>query len=360
MTIGSTILGLGAGVAVYSLAARREAPATALAQSLIVWAVAISIAVAVAAAGASAIGLLPAWIGSNTPLAIAVLAAGSGGQFLAMGYVQLATGLGRATSAAIGFGLPAVLVMVATVAAAIAAQPVTTYMLAQAAGWIGAAAVLAAILAVPVVPSTAAVRAIAARGRAAAVGDVANILSYRLDVLLLGLIAGSASVGVYSLAVQILEPIWIVATAASNGLLIRLRHLPRHAWIAATYESMPAVVGVTALAGGLAVVLVPVAIAVTGSSFAGAQVAAVALLPGIVALAVSKILAAYQVASGRLGLSSAVATTAVVCTTIGDLVLMPSLGALGAAIASSVGYGVSMVLWLATTPRHGRVGAVVE
>jgi O-antigen/teichoic acid export membrane protein len=359
MTISSTVLGFGAGVATYSLVARDEAEAIAVGRGLVLWSIGLLLAVAASAAAASTAGLLAVWLGSTSGVVIGLLAVGAAGQFLAMGLIQLATGDGRATTTALGFGLPSVLVMVATLFANVSGPSIEAFMAAQATGWIVAALVLALILAVPLVPSASAIRAIAARGRAAAIGDLANVLSYRLDILLLGLISGPAAVGVYSLAVQVLEPVWILATSASNGLLIRLRRLPAAEWAAATHRTIGPVTIVTAACAIATVALVPVAIAIVGAGFSGAQVAAAVLLPGIVMLAVSKILAAFQIASGRLGLSSGIATASVVCTTVADIALMPGLGATGAALASSIGYGVSMALWVSAFPRirSARAGA---
>jgi O-antigen/teichoic acid export membrane protein len=351
ISTASAVLGLGAGVAAYSLAARDGIDPIELGQTLVLWAVGVlggSAALAVLAAGS---GLLEAWLGSGDEGLVLLLGVGAGGQFLTVGLIQLSTGTGRATTTAVGFGLPAILVALATIVVTAAGPRADRYMFAQAAGWIASAIVLAVMLAIPLVPRSVALRAIVTRGRSAAIGDVANILSYRLDVLLLGLLSGSAAVGIYSLAVQILEPVWIVATSASNGLLIRFRDLPADAWAGATYRTARSIVLLTCLIAGAAVLLVPVAIAITGAGFRGAQTAAAALLPGIVMLAGSKILAAFHIASGRLGLSSGIATTSLACTTIADLSLMPFLGATGAAVASSIGYGLSMALWLIVSPR---------
>lgn len=351
MMFAATILGLGTGVAGYSMAASSEAEAPELGGWIGAWCVAVIAFVAIVALALQHLGVLEHLLGSTSGMVVPLLAIGAGLQYLATALAQLATGLGRSGAAALGFGLPSLGAMVATVAVAIVGPDATWFMGAQVAGLLAAVVALAVVLRVSLRPSRRGLGALLRRGRPAAIGDISNALSYRLDVLLLGLISGSAGVGVYSLATQMLEPIWIFATSISNGLLIRLRDAPRKTWSRATARTLPAVILLSA-AGGIAVVaLMPIVINVTGRAFGASQIVGIALLPGVVCLAVSKVLAAYNIASGRLGLSSVVGVGSLSVTTALDLVLMPSLGATGAALASTIGYGASMSLWIMASHR---------
>ena len=350
----STILGFGMGIGAYSLTASDGVDAAALAPPFVLWACFVAAATTVIALAAAAIGLLEAWVGPGGAILGVMAGLAAGAQFLALGFTQFATGLGRSGITALGYGLPSICIMTATLVAAVVLPSGPGFIGAQVGGWFVAATVMIVALGLPIRPSTRGLRQLVRRARTAGVGEVANALSYRLDVLLLGPISGAASVGIYSLAVQVLEPIWIVSAAASTGLLIRLRAIPRPEWWKTTTATLPVVVGLTALGAIAAIVLLPIMIAFVGRGFDQSQQVAIVLAPGIVMLAVSKVLAAYNIASGRLGMSSFVGIATVLMTTVLDLALMPQLGAIGAGIASSVGYGLSMVMWIAASRRLAR------
>lgn len=349
--IAATILGLGTGIGAYSLAASGEASADELASWVGIWFLAVILGSAIAGLALGVVGLLDDLLGPTWGILVPLLAIGAGLQYLAMALTQLATGLGRSGAAALGFGLPALCVMVASVGVAMVRPDAFSFMVAHVAGWLAAAVALVLVLSLSLRPSRRGLAVLLGRARPAAAGDIFNALSYRLDVLLLGLISGPASVGVYGLATQALEPIWIIATSVSNGLLIRLREAQREVWARITARTLPSVVLLSAAGGLVVVVLMPLFIGLVGRAFGPSQVVAVALVPGITFLAVSKVLAAYNIASGHLGLSSVVGTASLAVTTALDLLLMPTLGATGAALASTVGYGASMLLWIGVSRR---------
>ena len=347
----STILGFGMGIGAYSLTASDGVDATALAPPFVLWACLVVGATTVIALATGAVGLLEAWVGPGGVILAPMAGLAAGTQFLSLGFTQFATGLGRSGVTALGYGLPSICIMIATLVAAVVMPSEPGFIGAQVAGWIVAATAMVVVLGLPIRPSSRGLRRLVARARTAGVGEVANALSYRLDVLILGPISGAGSVGIYSLAVQVLEPIWIVSSAASTGLLIRLRNIPRSEWWKTTSATLPLVIGLTALGAAGAIVLLPIMIAFVGRGFDQSQQVALVLAPGIVMLAVSKVLAAYNIASGRLGMSSFVGVATVVVTTALDLALMPRFGAIGAGIASSVGYGLSMVIWIVASRR---------
>lgn len=342
----STVLGFGTGVAAYSLAALDGTSPAVIARALVSWSLGLTVVAGAIALGISWSGQLDRWLGRDADMASVLLGLGSGAQYLALALSQLATGTGRAGVTALGFGMPAVFTMVITILASLVAPGASSFMVAQVAGWMLAAVSLAAVLSVSLLPSRADIPALSVRARRAALGEVANALSYRLDILLLAAIAGPGSVGVYSLAVQVVEPVWIVATAMSSGLLLRLRHLPRPRWARVTVSRLPTAVLFSMFGVAAVIALIPLAVTYVGPGFEQTQGVAICLAPGVVALAVSKILAAYNIACGRLAMGSVVATVSVIATTALDLALIPMMGAFGAAIASSLGYGVSMLLWI--------------
>jgi O-antigen/teichoic acid export membrane protein len=74
----------------------------------------------------------------------------------------------------------------------------------------------------------------------------------------------------------------------------------------------------------------------------------VLLLPGIVAFAPVKVLAAYLAGAGLPRLFFRVSTSSLVVTVVLDLLLIPRLGIAGAALASSASYttAAAVMLWI--------------
>ncbi|MBI3748467.1 MAG: polysaccharide biosynthesis C-terminal domain-containing protein, partial [Chloroflexi bacterium] len=160
---------------------------------------------------------------------------------------------------------------------------------------------------------------------------------------------GVREVGIYSFAVQFLEPVWIIATSAVTGYLVGYGPLSSSAGLRALFRAAGTVAIITC--GGLIALLLamPSVVQVVGRGFVESLLPALLVSPGILFLSVSKVLAAHQLAAGRLWLSSSVASASLLVTTVADVVLMPHFGAIGASAASSVGYGISLALWIYTT-----------
>jgi O-antigen/teichoic acid export membrane protein len=306
---------------------------------------AIGVASAVVAAAAIASGitreLLP-----NVPAPAAVLVApAAASQYLATTMVQMAMGSARPRATMIGLAVSPVLLLVATAGVASVGGGAAEMIAAYTVAWAIAAGVAAIVVSRSVSVRLASARRLMGVGRPAALGDLANALSYRSDVLVLSLLAGPAAVGVYALAVQALEPLWILAGSAAGGLLISLPSQPPQTW-------KPTVVGATlrisavTLVGAIAVVvLMPVLVTAAGPGFEAAPIVALAIAPAIVLLAASKTLSVVQLVSGRLGWSTLISGASLALNIAANVALIPLLGAVGAGLASVVSYGSSAALW---------------
>jgi len=189
-------------------------------------------------------------------------------------------------------------------------------------------------------------RSILGRSLRAMPGDAMNLLSYRLDVLVVGMLAGAASLGTYAVAVQLLEPLWIAASAlamAVMGTVMRGEAGDLEATMSASRAA-----AFICLTGAVLVVLLVTLFGgfALGDGYGAMPVTLLALVPGVGALAISKVLAANVIAHGRLGVGSIVATFTVVVNTTLNLLIVPGLGELGAAISASVAYTVSAATWI--------------
>ena len=355
--LASVTAGFGTGAAAYVTVGRQTSHPSAIAGALLVWSVVVMLVAASEAGLLAVVGLLNSFGLDRTLEVSLLLTVGSAGLYLATALTQLGMGLSRTAYVAVGFCAAPLLTVAFTTVVAAMKGDTYAFVGAQVAGWSAAALLLIATLGLRPRLKSEAIVSLVRTGRAAALGDLSNALAYRFDTLILNLMAGASAAGIYSLAVQVMEPIWVVATATTGGLLIQYRRAGAGAWRGMTVRSARAVALLT-LAGSLSVViLMPVLVAaVVGPSFSGSIVASAVLLPGIVFVSASKVLAAYQVASARLWLSTGIATASLVITTALDLALIPVWGAAGASAASSVGYGASLALWIMAFRRFGTPG----
>ena len=179
------------------------------------------------------------------------------------------------------------------------------------------------------------------------IGNVAQLLNYRLDQYVVLLFVSTAGVGIYAVSVTLSQSVWFVANAVAVVLLPRLTA----ADAAEAARTTPLVCRNTLLlsalaALGLGVVSPWLVEALFGGEFGPSLAPLLWLLPGTVALAGSKILTSYIFSQGRPMTNSLITIAALAVTLAADLALIPAFGVSGAAIASSLAYGVHFALSL--------------
>jgi O-antigen/teichoic acid export membrane protein len=176
-------------------------------------------------------------------------------------------------------------------------------------------------------------------------GNVAQLLNYRLDSYMVLLFAGAAAVGHYAVAVALAEGLWFIANSVATVLLPRLTAAALEDASRTASVVCRNTMAVTALAGGGLAAVSPVVVPlVFGRAFEEAVAPFLWLLPGVVLLSGGKILSAYVFSRGRPLYNSLIALAALGLTVVLDLALIPSFGASGAGMASSLAYALS--LWL--------------
>jgi O-antigen/teichoic acid export membrane protein len=176
--------------------------------------------------------------------------------------------------------------------------------------------------------------------------QVVNLVGYRIELFILELYDGVAAVGIYSIAMQAAEAMWLVPAAIATAITGPVVHDDEHD--AARLVARSAAKGLLYTAGVAVVVglaapfLIPL---LFGDDFEPAWKPLALLLPGIVAYGPVTILVVYlSVRHGRPNLSLIVAVAAMAVTTALSVVLIPPYGAEGAAVASAAGYVVGAVL----------------
>jgi O-antigen/teichoic acid export membrane protein len=180
-------------------------------------------------------------------------------------------------------------------------------------------------------------------------------LNYRLDMALLASLGSLNQLGVYSIAVGFTEVAWLGANALSAVLLPHLSNVePGVAFLRAARGLRMAASSTLLFASAVGIGLWLLAVPVFGSGFAGTTVAFFALIPGLVALAAFKIVAIHEIAMHRIAQPIALAGMGVVVNVVANVLLIPRLGPVGAALSSSLSY--TSIAVVAVCSFHRRSG----
>jgi len=178
-------------------------------------------------------------------------------------------------------------------------------------------------------------------------------LLLRVDVLILAAMTDDRSVGLYALAVSLIELTNVATDSVSTAVLRHQTLIPLHESGRFTLR----VVGVSAvlavlMSAGLLVVaptLVPI---IFGEEFRGSLPAVFALAPGVVAIAMARSASSYLLRLNRPLVNSALALSALALNVVLNLLLIPMWGIAGCGVASSIAYVVlagSNLIWLRRT-----------
>lgn len=188
-------------------------------------------------------------------------------------------------------------------------------------------------------PSLRLGREICGYGVRGQLGGFLSLVNLRLDVAILGALAGPAVLGVYAVASKYAELLRLPGLAANYVLYPMFSRGDEQEARNSTRSWLPPAAGLNLLiAVPLALLAAPVLRVAYGSAFAGALHPAWILLAGLLGEGVSGLVGAYLYGIGRPGLNSLAVSAAVVVTVAGDVLLIPPYGALGAAIASALAY----------------------
>lgn len=187
-------------------------------------------------------------------------------------------------------------------------------------------------------------------------GIVATYLLRRVDILILNRYEEAFAVGLYALAVTIAELLYLMTDSIAQVTQ------PSQLATSSTYATRRTaqLVRITVIVGAatgtcamfVAWLVVPT---VYGSEFKGAVPAVVILAPGVVALATVKPISVLLLRHERPWILTGVNVGVLVLNVGGNIVLIPSLGLVGAAIASTLAYTVQALLHGVVAQRLSRL-----
>lgn len=177
------------------------------------------------------------------------------------------------------------------------------------------------------------------------IANLFTFFNYRLDSFLVNFYLGPTSVGLYSVGVSTAELIWYIPNAISNALFPKSSTLENHVAARLTAQACRQTLFVAAILTLLFAIIGPLLIPwIYGADFQASVPAFLWLLPGILGVSLSKIISANLSGLGKPQYATYTSTVTVVLTIVLDILLIPPLGIVGAAIASSISYLCSAMI----------------
>jgi len=172
---------------------------------------------------------------------------------------------------------------------------------------------------------------------------VINLMSYRIELLILDRYEGLAEIGIYSIAMQAAEAMWLIAAAVAGAVTAPAVHESEDAAVRLIKRAAGRALLFTAIVGGVVAAVAPFAIPLAlGDAFDDAARPLLMLLPGIVLYAPVSVLVVYlSVRRGHPKRSVAVAAAGGIVTLALAFALIPRWGTEGAALASTIGYAAA-------------------
>jgi O-antigen/teichoic acid export membrane protein len=180
------------------------------------------------------------------------------------------------------------------------------------------------------------------------VGSFARFLNFRIDQILMGLLASEAALGIYAVAVNASEVLLYLPAATATALLPAASRVDADRRGPQTLQAFRSAALVTTGAVAVAAILGPLLLPVVfGAAFTGSVGPFLWLLPGAFGFVAMAVFSNSLLASRSPGLSSVGPVVSLVVGVGLDLVLIPRFGATGAAAAASAAFLVGGAVALA-------------
>ena len=187
--------------------------------------------------------------------------------------------------------------------------------------------------------------------------NLISALNYRIDMLVVDFFLGMEKVGIYSVAVIVAEFLWFISSSISTAAYTRIGQLPNEEAIALTtklirFSSFLVFLASLVLAAA-GYIIIPVFF---GEKYYEAILPFEVLIPGVAFFSIASILSAYFTNQmGKPHLSLYIAGSSFLINLVISLFLIPWLGMVGGALATTISYSVSGIFILIMFLRFSRI-----
>ena len=177
------------------------------------------------------------------------------------------------------------------------------------------------------------------------IANLFSFINYRLDTYIVNYYSGPNDVGLYSTSVSAAELIWYVPNSISSALFPKSSSLEKNTAARLTAQVCRQILLLTTLMCVIFAIIGPILIPLFyGDAFLAAVRPFLWLLPGILGIALTKIISANLSGLGKPQYTTYTSIITVVVTIVLDVALIPGYGIVGAAVASSIAYIASSIL----------------
>lgn len=177
--------------------------------------------------------------------------------------------------------------------------------------------------------------------------NIIGFLNYRIDIFLVNLLGSPASVGIYFIAVQIVEKLWLLSQAVNTAIFPHLSEkYKRNSKDTSVTEVLSSATFlstafVSLILAGLSASIIKLFF---GIEYLDSAPVLLILLPGILATSVGRILSNDFSARGKPQLNVYVGLLTVATNISANIYFIPRMGALGAGFATSISYGLNLIV----------------
>lgn len=189
------------------------------------------------------------------------------------------------------------------------------------------------------------------------IGSVIQLLNYRLDVFLVNFFMTPVNVGIYSVSVMIAEMIWYIPNAVGYVLFPKISASDTATADRITPQVSRITLALTIAAGTVILcAAAPLIRLLFGEKFAGAAGPVAILVPGVIALGLTKVLGNDLAARGKPEYPAMTSAVALLLSAGTSIAAIPAYGIAGAATATSFSYcasgiTISVLYWRHTGNR---------
>ncbi len=185
-------------------------------------------------------------------------------------------------------------------------------------------------------------------------GLVIQFLNYRLAYFFLDSYAGTAAVGIYSVAALLAESIWMFPGSIALVLYARISSRGDSQYAQETTITLAKLSQAATLVMLAVLLAIPSSLlaAIFGRDFSGVGRVILCLAPGILALSYSMIINHFLAGIGLFRINTLAAAIGLAVTITGNILLVPRLGLAGAALTSSAAYTAAAAYAVCFFLRH--------
>lgn len=198
-------------------------------------------------------------------------------------------------------------------------------------------------------PSFALMRQALGYGFVVYIGAVANVLHFRIDQLMIGNLLDLRAVGIYAVSVRFAEMILLLDTPISTAALKRISSTQATESFALTRKIALVQLMISGVVACGVALFAPLIVGLYGQDYAEAAAPLAWLMPGIVAWSAARVLSQYITYNrGKVWYPTLFSLMGLTTNIVLNALLLPVYGIVGAAIASSISYGLVVMLVLVT------------